>query len=105
MDKINLENLVIMNRIDYDMDIKEINMIKQEKALNDKVFKIYYDFFWKTFKEKNDYDFRNIDEFTLEDYHFRDLVSECLALGLSDIDYIKENIIKLGSKDKEVKDE
>ena len=67
-----------------------------------KMYKIYEKYYWKNIKEQNTYDLKNIQDYTLDDYYFRDIVVICLKDEITDLEYITKMIKQIKNEyDKE----
>lgn len=90
--KVDLTDLVIIARSEYDRIIEYKNKLyfEIEKLRNE--CKIYEDYFYNKIFESCKYDIENINEFKLNDYCLRRTIIAIFEYGNVDIAYIIEKI-------------
>ena len=90
--KIDLSELVIIPRMEYDRIIEYKNKFyfENEKLKNE--CKIYEDYFYNNIFTNDKYEINNIEKFTLDDYCTRKIIMDIFEYGNIDIDYIIEKI-------------
>ena len=90
--KIDLSDLVIISRSEYDRIIKCKNdyYFENKKLRNE--CKIYEDYFYNQIFDNDNYEITKIEEFTLDDYYTRKIIMDIFEYGNIDIDYIIEKI-------------
>ena len=88
------ENIVILNRDDYDK-LQE-NLIGTDRTLDEilKLFDIFENYFWNDFYNKNRYTFVTMQEADLKEYNFENLLVNAIKLGMIDVEYITKKIIE-----------
>ena len=103
--KVDLTDLVIISRMEYDriIEFKNKFYFENEKLRNES--KIYEDYFYNTIFEKFEYDINCIDKFTLDDYYIRYIISEIFNYGNIDINYIIQKIKDYKSRKESESDE
>ena len=92
MNNLDLKDLVILNVLEYNALMERIIKGNKKYYENEKLYKIYEKYYWNNIKEKNTYDLKNIQDYTLDDYYFRDIVVICLKDEISDLEYITKMI-------------
>lgn len=92
--KVDLSDLVIISRMEYDRIIEFKNKFYFENKKLRNECKIYEDYFYNTILEKHNYEIENIDEnnFALDDYYVRHIIIDIFEYGNVDIDYIIQKI-------------
>ena len=90
--KVDLTDLVIISRREYDRIIKCKNdyYFENEKLRNE--CKIYEDYFYNELFEKDSYEIDNLENFCLDDYYVRRIVTDIFEYGNVDINYIIQKI-------------
>lgn len=103
--KIDLSELVIISRMNYDRIIEYKNKFYfvNKKLRNE--CKIYEDYFYNTILESHDYEINHIDDFTLDDYYVRKIIMDIFEYGNIDINYIIEKIKEYKSRKESESDE
>ena len=86
MNNLDLKDLVILDVLEYNELMKRID------NENEKLYKIYEKYYWNDIKEHNTYDLKNIQDYTLDDYYFRDIVVNCLKDEITDLEYVTKMI-------------
>lgn len=99
------ENIVILNKDDYDLLQNRVRDTYSDLKKQEKLYDIFERRFWENLFECEDYDFRNIKEENIDDFHFRDLVCKAMQEGITDIEYITEKIIEYKNKSEVKEDE
>lgn len=86
--KIDLNDLVIISRMEYDriIEFKNKFYFENKKLINE--CKIYEDYFYNSIFTNNEYEIDRIEEFTLDDYYTRQIIMNIFEYGNIDIDYI-----------------
>lgn len=103
--KIDLSDLVIISRREYDriIEFKNKFYFENEKLRNE--CKIYEDYFYNKIFESDEYELKNIEEFTLDDYYIRKIIMDIFEYGNIDIHYIIEKIKEYKSRNESESDE
>lgn len=92
MNNLDLKDLVILDVLEYNELMERISKGNKKYYENEKLYKIYEKYYWKEIKEQNTYDLKNIQDYTLDDYYFRDIVVFCLKDEITDLEYITKMI-------------
>ena len=92
MNNLDLKDLVILDVLEYNELMERISNGNKKYYENEKLYKIYEKYYWKNIKEQNTYDLKNIQDYTLDDYYFRDIVVICLKDEITDLEYITKMI-------------
>ena len=92
MNNLDLKDLVILDVLEYNELMERISKGNKKYYENEKLYKIYEKYYWNTIKEQNTYDLKNIQDYTLDDYYFRDIVVICLKDEITDLEYITKMI-------------
>lgn len=92
MNNLDLKDLVILDVLEYNDLMERINKGNKKYYENEKLYKIYEKYYWNEIKEHNTYDLKNIQDYTLDDYYFRDIVVICLKDDITDLEYITKMI-------------
>ena len=92
MNNLDLKDLVILDVLEYNELMERISKGNKKYYENEKLYKIYEKYYWNTIKEQNTYDLKNIQDYTLDDYYFRDIVVICLKDKKTDLEYITKMI-------------
>lgn len=90
--KVDLTDLVIISREEYDRIIKLKNDYYFKNKELEANTKVYEDYFYNTLFEKNSYTINNIEDFCLDDYYVREIISLIFKYGYIDVLYIIEKI-------------
>ena len=92
MNNLDLKDLVILDVLEYNALMERI--IKENKKYHEfeKLYKIYEKYYWNKIKEQNTCYLNNIQDYTLDDYYFRDIVVICLKDEITDLEYITKMI-------------
>lgn len=92
------ENIVILNRDDYDK-LQE-NLIETDRTLDEilKLFDIFENYFWEDFYNRNRYTFVTMKKADLQEYNFESLLVTAIKLGITDVEYITKKIIEYKEK-------
>lgn len=103
--KVDLTDLVIISRMEYDriIEFKNKFYFENEKLRNE--CKIYEDYFYNKIFESDEYELKNIEEFTLDDYYTRKIIMDIFEYGNIDINYIIEKIKEYQSRKESESDE
>lgn len=90
--KVDLSDLVIIPRMEYDriIEFKNKFYFENEKLKNE--CKIYENYFYDDIFKSNDYTLNNIKEFTLDDYYLKSIIMEIFEYGNIDVNYIIQKI-------------
>lgn len=92
MNNLDLKDLVILDVLEYNELMERISKGNKKYYENEKLYKIYEKYYWEEIKEQNTYDLKNIQDYTLDDYYFRDIVVICLKDEITDLEYITKMI-------------
>lgn len=92
MNNLDLKDLVILDVLEYNELMERISKGNKKYYENEKLYKIYEKFYWNNIKEQNTYDLKNIQDYNLDDYYFRDIVVICLKDEITDLEYITKMI-------------
>ena len=92
MNNLDLKDLVILDVLEYNELMERISKGNKKYYENEKLYKFYEKYYWKNIKEQNTYDLKNIQDYTLDDYYFRDIVVICLKDEITDLEYITKMI-------------
>ena len=92
MNNLDLKDLVILDVLEYNALMERISKGNKKYYENEKLYKIYEKYYWNNIKEQNTYDLKNIQDYTLDDYYFRDIVVICLKDEITDLEYITKMI-------------
>ena len=92
MNNLDLKDLVILDVLEYNAIMERISKGNKKYYENEKLYKIYEKYYWNNIKEQNTYDLKNIQDYTLDDYYFRDIVVICLKDEITDLEYITKMI-------------
>ena len=92
MNNLDLKDLVILDVLEYNELMERISKGNKKYYENEKLYKIYEKYYWNEIKEHNTYDLKNIQDYTLDDYYFRDIVVICLKYEITDLEYITKMI-------------
>ena len=92
MNNLDLKDLVILDVLEYNELMERISKGNKKYYENEKLYKIYEKYYWEEIKEQNTYDLKNIQDYTLGDYYFRDIVVICLKDEITDLEYITKMI-------------
>ena len=92
MNNLDLKDLVILDVLEYNELMERISKGNKKYYENEKLYKIYEKYYWNNIKEQNTYDLKNIQDYTLDDYYFRDIVVICLKDEITDLEYITKMI-------------
>ena len=92
MNNLDLKDLVILDVLEYNELMERISKGNKKYYENEKLYKIYEKYYWNEIKEQNTYDLKNIQDYTLDDYYFRDIVVICLKDEITDLEYITKMI-------------
>ena len=92
MNNLDLKDLVILDVLEYNELMEKISKGNKKYYENEKLYKIYEKYYWNEIKEHNTYDLKNIQDYTLDDYYFRDIVVICLKDEITDLEYITKMI-------------
>lgn len=92
MNNLDLKDLVILDVLEYNELMERISKGNKKYYENEKLYKIYEKCYWNNLKEQNTYDLKNIQDYTLDDYYFRDIVVICLKDEITDLEYITKMI-------------
>ena len=92
MNNLDLKDLVILDVLEYNELMERISKGNKKYYENEKLYKIYEKYYWNEIKEHNTYDLKNIQDYTLDDYYFRDIVVICLKDEITDLEYITKMI-------------
>ena len=92
MNNLDLKDLVILDVLEYNELMERIIKGNKKYYENEKLYKIYEKYYWNNIKEQNTYDLKNIQDYTLDDYYFRDIVVICLKDEITDLEYITKMI-------------
>lgn len=103
--KVDLSDLVIISRMEYDriIEFKNKFYFENEKLRNE--CKIYEDYFYNKIFETDKYEIKNIEKFTLDDYYIRKIISDIFEYGNIDINYIIQKIKDYKSRKESESDE
>ena len=99
------ENIVILNKDDYDLLQNRVRDTYSDLKKQEKLYNIFENYFWENLFGDEGYAFRHIEEENIDDFHFRDLVCKALKEGITDIDYISKKIIEYKNKSEVKEDE
>ena len=105
VDLTDLTDLVIISRMEYDRIIEFKNKFYVENFQLKANMKVYEDYFYNTIFERDEYEFNNIEEFTLDDYYIRIIVRDIIKYGNININYIIEKIKDYKSRKESESDE
>lgn len=103
--KVDLTDLVIISRREYDRIIKCKNDYYFENIELKANMKVYEDYFYNSLFEQDSYEIEKIKEFTLDDYYTRSIISNIFSYGNIDIQYIIEKIKDYKSRKESESDE
>lgn len=92
MNNLDLKDLVILDVLQYNELMERISKGNKKYYENEKLYKIYEKYYWNEIKEQKTYDLKNIQDYTLDDYYFRDIVVICLKDEITDLEYITKMI-------------
>ena len=92
MNNLDLKDLVILDVLEYNELMERISKGNKKYYENEKLYKIYEKYYWNEIKEQKTYDLKNIQDYTLDDYYFRDIVVICLKDEITDLEYITKMI-------------
>lgn len=92
MNNLDLKDLVILDVLEYNELMERISKGNKKYYENEKLYKIYEKYYWNEIKEQKTYDLKNIHDYTLDDYYFRDIVVICLKDEITDLEYITKMI-------------
>ena len=92
MNNLDLKDLVILDVLEYNELMERISKGNKKYYENEKLYKIYEKYYWNEIKEQETYDLKNIQDYTLDDYYFRDIVVICLKDEITDLEYITKMI-------------
>lgn len=92
MNNLDLKDLVILDVLEYNELMERISKGNKKYYENEKLYKIYEKYYWNQIKEQNTYDLKNIQDYTLDDYYFRDIVVICLKDEITDLEYTTKMI-------------
>lgn len=92
MNNLDLKDLVILDVLEYNELMERISKGNKKYYENEKLYKIYEKHYWEEIKEQKTYDLKNIQDYTLDDYYFRDIVVICLKDEITDLEYITKMI-------------
>ena len=92
MNNLDLKDLVILDVLEYNELMERISKGNKKYYENEKLYKIYEKYYWENIKEQNTYDLKNIQDYTLDNYYFRDIVVICLKDEITDLEYITKMI-------------
>lgn len=90
--KIDLSELVIISRTEYDRIIKCKNDFYFENIELKANIKVYEDYFYNRLFEQDSYEINNIEDFCLDDYYVRKIITDIFEYGNIDLHYIIEKI-------------
>ena len=90
--KVNISDLVIIPRSEYDRIIKFKNDYYFENIELKANMKVYEDYFYNSLFEENSYDINKIEDFSLDDYYVRSIIACIYKYGNIDIHYIIKKI-------------
>ena len=92
MNNLDLKDLVILDVLEYNALMERISKGNKKYYENEKLYKIYEKYYWNKIKEQNTCYLNNIQDYTLDDYYFRDIVVICLKDEITDLEYITKMI-------------
>ena len=92
MNNLDLKDLVILDVLEYNELMERISKGNKKYYENEKLYKIYEKYYWNNIKEQETCDLKNIQDYTLDDYYFRDIVVICLKDEITDLEYITKMI-------------
>ena len=95
MNNLDLKDLVILDVLEYNELMERISKENKKYYENEKLYKIYEKYYWNEIKEQETYNLKNIQDYTLDDYYFRDIVVICLKNEITDLEYITKMIIQI----------
>ena len=90
--KVDLTDLVIISRMEYDRIIEFKNKFYFENKKLRNECKIYEDYFYNRLFEEDKYEIERIEDFSLDDYYVRKIIMDIFEYGNIDIHYIIEKI-------------
>ena len=90
--KVDLTDLVIISRMEYDRIIEYKNKLYFENIELKANMKVYEDYFYNSLFEQDRYEINKIDDFCLNDYYVRKIISDIFEYGNIDLHYIIEKI-------------
>lgn len=97
--KVDLSDLVIIPRSEYDRIIKCKNDYYFENIELKANMKVYEDYFYNRLFEQDSYEINNIKDFCLDDYYVRKIITDIFEYGNIDLHYIIEKIKEYKLKD------
>lgn len=96
--KVDISDLVIISRREYDRIIKCKNDYYFENIELKANMKIYEDYFYNSLFEQDSYEIDKITDFCLDDYYVRKIITDIFEYGNIDIQYIIEKIKEYQSR-------
>lgn len=96
--KVDLTDLVIISRSEYDRIIEYKNKFYFENIELKANMKIYQDYFYNNLFEQDSYEIDKIEDFCLDDYYIRKIVMDIFEYGNIDLHYIIQKIKEYKSR-------
>lgn len=90
--KVDLSDLVIIPRREYDRIIKCKNDYYFENIELKANMKVYEDYFYNRLFEQDSYEIDKLEDFCLDDYYVRKVITDIFEYGNIDIHYIIKKI-------------
>lgn len=94
----NKDNIVYLDLNIYNELIMNNKILKEENSKLRKESKIYEDYFYNKILENHDYEIKNIEKFSLDEYYVRHIIRDIFEYGNIDINYIIEKIKEYKSR-------
>lgn len=90
--KVDISDLVIIPRMEYDRIIKLKNDYYFENIKLKANMKVYEDYFYNSLFKNKSYEINEIEDFSMDDYYVRNIVAYIYKYGNIDNHYVIEKI-------------